>query len=388
MSKRGLMDYSPSPLIRGHASIEDLARTAERRIPRFAFDYLEGATGREVCLERNRAQLDAITLTPRFMVDVTSLDLSTELFGQRYEMPFGVAPVGLSGLMWPGTELILAAAAARAGIPYCLSTLSTVKMEEVAAIAGSRAWFQLYVTKDTEVAEDLVRRAGDAGFGALIVTIDVPAASRRERDIRNGLSLPPRMGLETIYRAAVRPAWVAQVLRNGRPKFHNVAQYAPAGTSLEGYVKEQFLHRPLSWRRIEAIRAQWSGPLVLKGILHPDDARRAVDAGADGLIISNHGGRQLDAAPTPLDVLPAIQEAVGDRPTLMVDSGIMSGLDVARCLARGAQFVFCGRAFVYGVAALGKAGGDHAVAILREGLQDILTQIGCASASDLDARWL
>jgi isopentenyl diphosphate isomerase/L-lactate dehydrogenase-like FMN-dependent dehydrogenase len=382
------MDYSPSHLMRRHPSIEDLARTAERRIPRFAFDYLQGATGREVCLERNRARLDAVTLTPRFMVDVTSLDLSTELFGQRYELPFGVAPVGLSGLMWPGAELILAAAAAAAGIPYCLSTLSTVEMEEVAEIAGSRAWFQLYLTKDSEVASDLIHRAADTGFGALIVTVDVPASSRRERDIRNGLSLPPRIGLKTIYRAAIRPAWLMQVARAGRPKFRNVARYAPAGTRLESFVMEQFLLRPLSWGRIEAIRKQWSGPLVLKGILHPDDARRAVDAGADGLVVSNHGGRQLDAAPTPLDAMPAIRDAVGERTTLMVDSGIMSGLDVARCLAHGAQFVFCGRAFMYGVAALGAAGGDHAVAILREGLKDILTQVGCTSTGDLDGRWL
>ena len=382
------MDYSPSPLMRYHPSIEDLARTAEGRIPRFAFDYLQGATGREVVLQRNRARLDAVTLTPRFMVDVTELQLATELFGQRYELPFGVAPVGLAGLMWPGAELILAAAAARAGIPYCLSTLSTVEMEEVAALAGSLAWFQLYVTRDDDVAGDLVRRAADAGFGALIVTVDVPASSRRERDIRNGLSLPPRMGLKTIYRAAVRPAWLLQVLRSGRPKFRNVARYAPAGKSLESYVMQQFLLRPLSWKRIERIRAQWSGPLVLKGILHPDDARRAVDAGADGLIVSNHGGRQLDAAPTPLDALPAVCDAVGDRATVMVDSGIMSGLDVARCLASGAQFVFCGRAFMYGVAALGNAGGDHAVAILREGLKDILTQVGCNAASALDACWL
>ena len=382
------MDYSPNPLMRRHASIEDLERTTERRIPRFAFDYLQGATGREVCLERNRARLDAVTLTPRVMVDVTSIELSTELFGERYELPFGIAPVGLSGLMWPGAELVLAAAASRVGIPYCLSTLSTVEMEEVAAIAGSRAWFQLYVTKNTEVTSDLIRRAADCGFGVLIVTVDVPASSRRERDIRNGLSLPPRIGLQTIYRAAVRPAWLMQVLRCGRPQFRNVARYAPAGKPLESYVMQQFLFRPLSWRKIAAIRAQWSGPLVLKGILHPEDAKRAVDAGADGLIVSNHGGRQLDAAPTPLDALPSIREAVGAHTTLMIDSGIMSGLDVARCLAHGAQFVFCGRAFMYGVAALGKMGGDHAAAILREGLKDILTQIGCTSTLDLDSRWL
>ncbi len=382
------MDYAPNPFMRRHPSIEDMARTAERRIPRFAFDYLQGATGREVILERNRTCLDAVTLTPRFMVDVTSLDLSTELFGTRYELPFGIAPVGLSGLMWPGAERILAATADKAGIPYCLSTLSTVEMEEVAEIAGSRAWFQLYVTKDSDVAGDLVRRAADAGFGALIVTVDVPASSRRERDIRNGLSLPPRIGLKTIYRSSIRPAWLLQMLRAGRPKFRNVARYAPAGTQLESFVMEQFLLRPLSWKWIEAIRQQWSGPLVLKGILHPDDAKRAVDAGADGLIVSNHGGRQLDAAPTPLDVLPAIRDAVGERTTLTVDSGIMSGLDVARCLAHGAQFVFCGRAFMYGVAALGSAGGDQTVAILREGLKDILTQIGCASVRELDARWL
>ena len=370
-----------------YPAVEDLARRARRRIPRFAFDYVDGGIGPETGVRRNRERLDAVTLVPRYLVDVARIDLTTELFGMRHAAPFGIAPMGLSSLMWPGTERILAGTAARAGIPYGLSTVCTVDMEEIPPIAGDKAWFQLYAPGDEALALDIVGRAREAGFSALAITVDVPVAGRRERDIKNGLSVPPRITADTIYRAAIRPAWSLATLAAGRPRFRTLERYVPPGMDIATFINRRFA-TSLTWDLVKRIRDAWPRPLMLKGILRPAEADTALAIGVDGIWVSNHGGRQLDAAPAAIDVLPAIVAAVAGRAPVLVDSGVSSGLDVARCLARGADFVLAGRAFMWGVCALGAEGGDHAVAILRDGLATTLAQLGCPAARDLDGSWL
>lgn len=367
------------------ASVDDLKKRAKKRIPRFAFDYLEGGCNQEVALVRNRERLDSMVFEPRYLEDCPPADLSTEIFGRRFATPFGIAPVGLGGLMWPRIAEVLAAAAAKANIPFCLSTVATTSIERAAELAGDCFWFQLYTPTVPEIRDDLLDRAAATGCKVLAVTIDVPVAAFRPRDLRNGLSVPPRVDLRTLADIAARPVWAWHTLRAGVPQFESMRPYMPKGTTIAG--SGEFMRKTmvggLNRESLARIRDRWKGVLLLKGIETVRDAELAHQLGADGIVVSNHGGRQLDPTRSPIDILPKVCAAVGDRLTILADSGVHSGADIARLLAKGASFVLAGRAFTYGVGAFGRRGGDHAIEILQQELTYFLGQLRCARPSDL-----
>ena len=345
--------------------------------------------GGETALLRNTSAFDAVQLTPRYLTDIDHVITSKQLFGRTYSQPFGIAPVGLCGLIWPGTEQMLAKAATRAGIPYGLSVVATEAIECIGQLTEGNAWFQLYTPKDSSIKKDLLERANDAGFGVLILTLDVPTPARRERSIRSGLNIPPRITLRNVAQALVCPSWSMATVRHGLPEFRTLERYT-FGSSINAtaeFLRTQ-MTEPMTLEQIALLRDMWPGTLLVKGLLHIDDARQAVSIGVDGIIVSNHGGRQTDAAPASMAVLPEIRAAVGPDLPLLLDSGMRSGLDVVRALANGADFVLGGRAFLYGVAALGDKGADHVVSILRDELLNTLKQIGCTDINDLDTRWL
>jgi L-lactate dehydrogenase (cytochrome) len=379
----------PASLLVRAASIDDLKRLAKRRIPRFAFDYLEGGCNQEIALARNRSALDAIVMEPRYLEDCAPPDLSISLFGRRYDAPIGVAPVGLGGLLWPRVAEYLAEAAGRANIPFCLSTVATTSIERAAELAGDCFWFQLYTPTDPLIRDDLLDRAAAVGCRVLLVTIDVPGVAWRPRDLRNGLSVPPRFDLRTLLQIAARPAWAMATLRAGMPQFDAVRPYMPKGagmTSGSVFTKATFTGG-LNREALARIRDRWQGALVLKGVETVRDAELGLQLGAEGIVVSNHGGRQLDASRSPVEALPQICAAVGDRMTVLADSGVESGADVARMLAKGAVAVLVGRAFIYGVGALGRAGAEHTIDLLREELARFMGQLRCARPEEL-ARYL
>ncbi len=369
-----------------YPAISDLYKLAKKRIPLIAWEYLDMGTGEDVALTRNRTGLDRITLLPEFMKGKQTQNTTTELFGQSYAAPFGVAPVGLTGLMWPNAEVILAKAAAQYGFPYCLSTAATQTPETIGDVVGEMGWFQLYTPRDETICDDLLLRARDSGFRTLVVTADIPAASRRERTARAGLRMPPSITPYFVLQAAQHPAWTIATLKNGLPRLRTVEKYADA-TDIRNaakFVGERF-GGTLSWEYLQRIRDAWDGPLVLKGILHPNDAEKAISIGIDGIGVSNHGGRQLDAAPAAIDALPPIVAQVNGRAKIIFDSGIRSGLDVIRALALGADFVLCGRAFMLGVSAFGEAGGTHAAEILLADLKTNMAQLGVETIEEVKA---
>ena len=374
-------------LMNRYPSIADLRRRAYHRIPYFAWEYLDSGTGADECMRRNREALSAVTLMPQFMKGVFEPDISTTLFGVRYETPFGVSPVGLTSLMWPRAEQILARTAARCRFPYALSTAATEAPETIGPLVDGMGWFQLYPPRRPEIRRDLLLRARDAGFTALLVTADLPTASRRERQLRAGVTVPPKMTALMLYRCAVRPAWTWATLLAGPPRFRGLEKYLD-GRDLQNILSfiGVELGGTLDWDYLQEVRDEWDGPIVLKGVLDAGQAERAVELGLEGIMVSNHGGRQFDGAPAAISVLPTIAAAVGDRAKILFDSGVQSGLDIARALALGADFVLLGRAFMYGVAALGKRGGDHAAAVLTADLKNNMMQLGCATVAELADR--
>lgn len=372
--------FRPRTADQRFASIAAMERAARRRIPRFAHDYMSGGIGREHGLARNLSELDRVRFMPRYLAEVEPPDLATEVLGQKVSAPFGPAPVGLTGLMWPDAPKHIARAAAARGLPVGLSTYATASIEEVGAIAGPGMWFQLYPLKDEAIEADLLARFAAVGGEVLLVTVDIPGPTRRERDIMNGLSVPPRRDWRTWMQCAMRPGWSLETLRAGIPEFRNVTRYGPAGAD-ETSVLEflgSIMASHVSPERLSRYRDMWNGKLVVKGLLSADDARIAADRGADGIVVSNHGGRQLDAAPTAPEVLPAIRQAVGDRVAVLADGGARSGLDIARLLGKGADFVLLGRAMTCSVAAMGAEGPAHALHVLTEELRGTLVQLGCS----------
>jgi L-lactate dehydrogenase (cytochrome) len=369
----------------------DLQRRARWRVARFAYDFVAGGVGDGAPnVAHNRAAMDAVRIVPRYALDVSAVSVRTELFGRVYNAPVGVAPMGNIGMVWPGADAILAAAAQRAGIPYVSSTVANVGMEELARIAPDVFWFQLYgLPREMNgerhaLSQDLIRRAEAAGAHALVVTLDVPARQKRVHDVRNGLMMPFRYRPRTLLDIARAPVWAAASLRAGLPSFPNMRAYVGKGAGLAemaGFVQRN-MTTGVTWEDVARFREAWPRALVLKGLQHPEDAERAVQLGVDGIWVSNHGGRQFDAAPASIDTVPAIAAQVAGRAKVLFDGSIRSGLDVLRAVAVGADMCFAGRAFLYAVAALGEAGGDHAAAGFAEEIRGTFAQAGVLSVAD------
>jgi len=365
----------------------DLRARARRRIPHFAWEYLDSATGTESVKHLNRTALDAIRLCPTALGGEFQPDLTTPLLGQEQSAPFGIAPIGMSGLIWPGAEAALARLAVQQGIPYGLSTVATRLPEEIGPLAGDRGWFQLYPPRDADIRADLLRRARAAGFRVLVLTVDVPFPSRRERQLRADLAFPPKKTPRMLLQTALRPEWALRTLRMGVPRLRLMEEYKrlEGNAPSTGHAGYQLRVNP-DWDYVAALRAGWDGPLVLKGVLQPDDARRAKAEGVDAVWVSNHGGRQFDGAPASVDVLPGIRQAVGPEYPVIADGGVESGLDILRMIARGADFVMLGRAWHYALAALGPRGAAHLDHILREDLIANMMQLGLTSPRDAGKR--
>lgn len=365
-----------------HPSIEDLRRKAQKRIPRFAFEYLDSATGRELGAKVNRDALDAIGFLPSVLCGRTKANLQAKLLGKPYDLPFGIAPVGMSGLMWAGAERMLAQAAVVHNIPFSLSSVAVASPEDVALHIGPNGWFQHYPVKSADLRRKMLPRIKAAGFHTLIITVDVPEESRRERQRRANLTVPPKADLRTLTEMAVRPAWCLAQLREGiMPRMRFFDDYVPQ-RGRESFTHAGALIRGIpDWQYLEELRAEWDGHLIVKGVLRPEDAKRMVEIGADCIWVSNHGGRQFEAGPAVIDQLPKIRAAVGKDVPLIYDSGVAWGLDVMRALAKGADFVMVGRAFQYAVAAFGRKGIDHLVHILKADITANMSQLGL---EDLD----
>jgi (S)-mandelate dehydrogenase len=378
--------------IQSVVNLEDMRVLARRKLPRIAFDFIEGGVDDELCLKRNREAFTRHRLVPRYLRDVSQRDQSVVLFGHSYASPIGISPTGLAGLFRPDADLMLAAAAREANVPFLLSSASNAALEDVAAVAPDNVWFQMYCTSDERINADLVRRARKAKGRVLVVSVDVPVNSNRERNRRNGFSRPFRMTPGVVLEALGHPAWVLRYLRTGGiPMMRNWKPYASEGASAAQVADMYGTLTPapmVNWEHLRRIRDEWPGTFVIKGLLHPDDASEAVRLGADGLVVSNHGGRQLDAAPSPLEMLPAIRAAVSDRVELILDSGVRRGSDVviARCL--GASSAIFGRPTLYAVAAGGQPGALRALQIVRSEIDIVLAQIGCKAFEELDSSYL
>jgi L-lactate dehydrogenase (cytochrome) len=361
-------------------TIEDLRRVARRRTPRSVFDYTDGAADDELSLRRARALFRSIEFSPRVLHDVATVDTSTPMLGSPSTQPFAFAPTGFTRMMHHEGESAVARVAGRRGIPYALSTLGTTSIERVAEAApDARKWFQLYVQNDRSVGEDLMDRASDAGYEALMLTVDAPVPGARLRDVRNGLAIPPALTLRTVADAALHPAWWFNLLTTEPLTFATFTHW-------EGPVADMMatlLDPTMTLDDFEWLRSNWSGPLLVKGIQSVADARSVVDAGADGVVLSNHGGRQLDRAPVPLRLVPEVRDAVGDRAEVVVDTGIMSGADVVAAVAAGAHYALVGRAYLYGLMAGGELGVDRAAEILATEVRRTMALLGASEVGQL-----
>ena len=373
------LDYNPQ-----FPGIDDLREGARKRIPRFAFEYLDGGCNEDVNLHRNTSDIRDVELIPQYLSKHVKSDMSTELFGHTYDAPFGISPIGLQGLMWPRTPEILAKAAFKHNIPFCLSTVSTSSIETIAELTEGRAWFQLYHPTEDHVRDDMIKRVKDAGMPVLVILADVPTFGYRPRDIRNGLAMPPSMSLRNIMQIIGRPTWAISTLKHGKPEFETLKPYMPPGLDMKqlGQFMDATFSGRLNEEKIKPIRDMWPGKLVVKGIACEADAERSIRLGVDGLWVSNHGGRQLDAGQSAIAAMRGVAEKFKGQATIMMDSGIRSGPDIARTMASGAEFTMLGRTFMYGAAALGERGGDHTIAILKRQLQQVMEQLCCQTTAD------
>ncbi len=373
-----------------YPAIEDLRIKAKKRIPRFAFEYLDGGCNEEVNLKRNTSEIRDVQLRPNYLDSFNGASLKTELFGHIYDAPFGIAPVGLQGLMWPNAAEILAKAAVEHNIPYVLSTVSTSSIERISEVSEGRAWFQLYHPVENNIRNDMLKRAEAAQCPVLVLLCDAPSFGFRAKEIRNGLSMPPKMSLNNILQIFEKPNWALQTLIHGQPSFEVLKPYMPKGLDLKqlGKFMDQTFSKRMSMDKIAPIRDLWKGKIVLKGVSSIADTEKAIQLGLDGIIVSNHGGRQLDAGESTIKPMSRINEKYGSQIKVMMDSGLRSGPDIARTMASGAEFTFLGRSFMYGVAALGKQGGEHTISLLKTQLQQVMEQIGCEKITDFPTHLL
>lgn len=370
-------------------NIADLREVARWRLPRGVFQYLDFGTEDMVALRNNRQVLEDLKLLNKVLVDVSSIDTSAEIFGQKASLPVAIAPTGIAGLTWYEGELELAKAAARANVPFTLATGSNTALEKITGEAGCRGWFQLYMWREKQLSYDLVKRARDAGFEALVWTVDIGLGANREHNKRNGFNTPYKINARSVADMALHPEWLVTVMgkylrANGMPKHENYPpQYRSDVTGAASQARALRADQ-VGWDDIDRLRDIWPGKLIIKGLMRADDAERAVERGVDGIVVSNHGGRNLDSAPSTLDVLPGIVRAVGDKTTVIVDSGVRRGSDIVKCLALGAKFVLTGRATLYGTAAGGQAGAEKALAILKDEMRRTMSYVGRTRTSEID----
>ena len=367
-----------------YPSVVDLRKKAQKKLPKFAFEYLDGECNEDVNLLKNTAEIRQVELIPHYLKERVSVDMKTTLFGHTYAAPFGIAPVGLQGLMWPKAPEILAKAATKHNLPFVLSTVTTSSIETIGELSEGKAWFQLYHPAADEMRNDLLKRAAHAGYPVLVLLSDVPTFGFRPRDIRNGLAMPPKMSLRNMIQILKRPEWAIKTLINGQPAFETLKPYMPKNLDLKqlGKFMDQTFDGRLNEEKIKPIRDLWKGKIVLKGVASEADTEKAIALGLDGIIVSNHGGRQLDAGQSTIKPLRHLAQKYGDKITVMMDSGLRSGPDIGRTLASGAKFTFMGRSFMYGVGALGTKGGDQTIGLLKTELQQIMEQIGCEKIED------
>ncbi len=363
-------------LMNKYPTIQDLKKRALRKIPKVSSEYLETGTDDETTLKNNIRDLSKIRFRPEFLKGELDVQLDTTLFGHTFSAPFGIAPVGLTGLMWPGIEKMLATAANDMGIPYCLSTVATETPENIGPlISPTVGWFQLYVPPDMPTTLDILKRARGAGFKQLVITVDIPQPSRRQRTRRAGLKMPPKINAQLIWDGITHPHWLKDTLINGLPRLRTVENYNTFKMNVEAFKTKQ-RGSNLSWEYAQKIKDAWDGPVLLKGIMTSEDALKAIDAGFDGIVVSNHGGRQFDGAPSSIYVLPEIASAVNGQIPIVFDGGIRTGLDIIRAIALGADFTLLGRAFIYSVSALQQLGPYHAYNILFEEMENNMRQLG------------
>ena len=372
------------------ACIEDLRRVARRKVPRVFFDYAEAGSYAEQTLRANHADFEGIRLRQRVLVDVAQRDLSTTTVGEPARLPVALAPIGLCGMVWGDGEILACRAAHKAGIPFTLSTMSICSIEDVHAAVRQPFWFQLYMMKDRGFMRALIERAAAAQCSALVLTVDLQVLGQRHADIRNGLTVPPRMSLGNVLDMASKPAWMVSILKGRRKTFGNLAGHIRGMKdviSLTEWTATQF-DATLNWKDVDWVRSIWSGPLIIKGIMDVDDARTAKATGAAALVVSNHGGRQLDGAPSSVSMLARIVDAVGAQVEVMFDGGIRTGQDLFRALALGARSCLIGRAYVYGLGAGGEAGVSKAIELIAKELDVTMALTGTKSIKQIDQRAL
>ena len=385
-----MFDYINSRVLSGCHSIADLRRAAKRRLPKAVFDYMDGAAEDEVTLYRNQADFGRYELLPHFLVNVGDIDLSTRVLGAELGVPFVLAPTGMSRLFHHTGERSVARAAHKARTLYSLSSVATTSIEDVARTGNGPKMLQLYVWRDRSILKDFIQRAKASGYTALCLTVDLPMAGQRERDLRNGFTVPPQIRLSNILDTMLRPDWLLDFLTSPRMKLENVLAHADAAQNLFSvieYTASQF-DPTLTWDDMAWMIEEWGGPFAIKGILTSADARRAVETGVSAVVLSNHGGRQLDHAPSPISVLPEVADALGDRVEIILDGGIRRGTDVIKALCLGADAVMVGRAYLFGLGAGGEAGVDRALTLLSAEIKRNMVLLGCPSVKQLGSKYV
>ncbi|MGO4911527.1 alpha-hydroxy acid oxidase [Leeuwenhoekiella sp. W20_SRS_FM14] len=368
-----------------YPSVDDLRTKAKSRVPAFAFEYLDGGCNEDVSIKRNTSEIRDVQLQPRYLNNYGQSSTKTKVLGMEFDAPFGIAPVGLQGLMWPNSPAILAKAAHQHNVPFILSTVTTMDIEKASELTEGNAWFQLYNPVEDAVRNDIIDRAEAAGCPVLVLLCDVPTFGFRPRDFKNGLALPPKMSVKNILQILGKPTWAYNTLKYGQPTFENLKPYTPEGLNLKqlGAFMDRTFSGKLNEEKIKPIRDRWKGKLVLKGVASLEDTAAAIRMGFDGIIVSNHGGRQLDAAQSTINSLKEIAATYGDQIEVMMDSGLRSGPDIARAMACGAKFTFMGRSFMYGCGALGNKGGDHTIGMLKTQFKQVMDQLVCERVEDL-----